>query len=297
MEYREFGKTGMKLSALGFGGSEIGSETDRKTVETLLGSALDAGLNVIDTSACYGDSEELTGSAVGHRRNDFYLFSKCGHSSGLSTRDWDVKTLRDSIDRSLRRLQTDYLDLLQIHSCSLEVLKQGDVIDVLIRAKEAGKVRHIGYSGDNEAASYAVQCNMFETLQTSLNVADQSVLDETIPLAKANGMGIIAKRPIANVAWKYETTPDNSYCIPYWERFNELKYPFTSQSLEEAVGTALRFTLSTPGVATAIVGTTNPGRWQQNAALVDKGPLEDSTYDSLRSRWKEVAKSDWVAKT
>lgn len=297
MEYREFGNTGMKVSALGFGGSEIGANADRRTVETLLGRALDAGLNVIDTAACYGDSETLIGQAVGHRRNDFYLFSKCGHASGLSTPDWDVKTLEDSIDRSLRRLQTDYLDLLQIHSCSLDVLKQGDVIDVLLRAKEAGKVRHIGYSGDNEAAKYAVESGVFETLQTSINVADQSVLDEIVPLAKDKGMGIIAKRPIANVAWQYEGTPENAYYVAYWERFKELTFPFTAQPLATAVGTALRFTLSTPGVHTAIVGTTNPDRWQQNAQLVDEGPLEASTYTSLRSRWNEIVKPDWVAKT
>lgn len=297
MELRSFGKTDMKVSALGFGGAEIGGTTDAKLVDQLLGSALDAGLNVVDTAACYGNSEELIGQAISHRRNDYYLFSKCGHASGLSTADWEPQTLVDSIDRSLRRLKTEYLDLIQLHSCSLEILQQGDVIDVIQRAREAGKVRYIGYSGDNEAALYAVKSGVFDSLQTSVNVADQSVIDEILPAAKEQGMAVIAKRPIANVAWNYTSKPDNRYYVPYWERFLELKYEFTNQPVAEAVATALRFTLSCPAVTTAIVGTTNPGRWQQNAELVNRGPLSDSEFSSIRSRWKEVAKPDWVGKT
>ncbi|MFB5189664.1 aldo/keto reductase [Alicyclobacillus fastidiosus] len=297
MEYRGFGQTDMKVSALGFGGSEIGGTEDAKAVDALLGSALDAGLNLIDTAECYGRSEELIGQVVSHRRSDFYLFSKCGHASGLATSDWDVQTLQDSIDRSLKRLRTDYLDLLQLHSCSLETLRQGDVIEVLQRARDAGKVRYIGYSGDNEAALYAVESGVFDSLQTSINVADQSVIDQVLPAARDKGMGVIAKRPIANVAWQYEHTPENSYYVAYWERLKELQYGFTKQSLTEAVSTALRFTLSVPGVTTAIVGTTNPGRWQQNADLVNQGPLDATAYDEIRARWREVAKPDWVGRT
>lgn len=297
MEYRVFGKTDMKVSALGFGGAEIGGLTDSGAVEQLLGSALDAGLNLIDTAACYGNSEELIGQAVAHRRKDYYLFSKCGHASGLATQDWDPKTLSDSIDRSLKRLRTDYLDLIQLHSCSLDILKQGDVIEVVQKAKEVGKVRYIGYSGDNEAALYAVQSGAFDSLQTSINVADQSVLDKVLPEAKARQMGVIAKRPIANVAWQHQTIDENAYYAPYWHRLQALKYGFTNQSAAQSVATALRFTLSSPGVTTAIVGTTNPNRWQQNASLLDEGNLSDAEYQTIRSRWHEIAQPDWVGQT
>ncbi|GEO25998.1 oxidoreductase [Alicyclobacillus acidoterrestris] len=297
MEYRAFGQTDMKVSALGFGGAEIGQQVDARQVDALLGSALDAGLNLIDTAACYGRSEELIGQAVSHRRNDFYLFSKCGHASGLSTPDWDVQTLRDSIDRSLKRLKTDYLDLIQLHSCSLETLQQGVVIEVLQQARDAGKVRYLGYSGDNEAALYAVESGAFDSLQTSVNVADQSVIDRILPAAQARGMGIIAKRPIANVAWQYAETPDNAYYVTYWQRLKALQYDFTRRPTTEAVSVALRFTLSVPGVTTAIVGTTNPGRWQQNADLANQGPLDATEYDAIRNRWHEVAKPDWVGQT
>ena len=125
MELREYGNTGMKVSTLGFGGSEIGSNVSKQDVETLLNTALDAGLNVIDTAECYGDSEELIGDVLSHRRDDYYLFTKCGHAAGVGGPDWDAKVLEQTIDRSLRRLKTEYVDVIHLHSCSEEVLRQG----------------------------------------------------------------------------------------------------------------------------------------------------------------------------
>ena len=297
MERRPFGKTDMQVSALGFGGAEIGSNTDAVTVGNLLDHALDAGLNTIDTSACYGDSEELIGQAVSGRRGDFYIFTKCGHAAGLPTPNWDARTIRDSIDRSLGRLKTDHIDLIQLHSCGVEVLERGAVIEELERAREAGKVRYLGYSGDNEAARWAVMSGRFDSVQTSFNVADQSVLEEIIPLGAARGMGIIVKRPLANVAWRYEGRPDSDYWVPYWERLRRLQYSFTHDPLPEAVAAALRFTLFTPGVSTAIVGTRTPGRWQENARLVDQGPIPTDEYDAIRRTWRETAPPDWQGQT
>ena len=145
METRRYGNTDMMVSVLGFGGAEIGFRgATVNEVERLLGSALDAGLNVIDTAECYRTSEELIGQAVSHRRSDYYLFTKCGHAAGLPGRDWQPDVLEASIDRSLKRLKTDYVDLIHLHSCDLDVLKRGDVIEVLQRAKEKGKTRYIG---------------------------------------------------------------------------------------------------------------------------------------------------------
>ena len=98
----------MQVSPLGFGGSEIGLEgADEKTVAQLLGKALDAGLNVIDTAECYGNSEELIGQTVSARRDEFYLFTKCGHPHGMeSGADWTRASILESIERSLQRLRT-----------------------------------------------------------------------------------------------------------------------------------------------------------------------------------------------
>ncbi|RYG36838.1 aldo/keto reductase, partial [bacterium] len=173
MEHRKLGATDLDVSLLGFGGSEIGSpEVSQETVEKLLNAALDAGLNVIDTAECYRESEEKIGKSVAKRRDEFHLFTKCGHTSGLEGEDWDPNMLRRSIDRSLQRLQTDRVELIQLHTCDEATLRKGEVIDVLIRAREAGKTRFIGYSGDNDSAAYAVESGAFDTLQTSVSIAE-----------------------------------------------------------------------------------------------------------------------------
>lgn len=298
MELREYGNTGMKVSTLGFGGSEIGSNVSKQDVETLLNTALDAGLNVIDTAECYGNSEELIGDVLSHRRDDYYLFTKCGHAAGVDGPDWDAKVLEQTIDRSLRRLKTEYVDVIHLHSCSEEVLRQGAVIEVLQRAKEAGKTRFIGYSGDTTDALYAIETGVFDSLETSLNIADQEAIDLTLPEARKRNMGVIAKRPIANAAWTFDTLPEDAYPFVYWRRLQELGYGFLAgNDVQAAVETALRFTLSTEGVDTAIVGTTKPNRWQQNADLVAKGALPQELYDEIRTRWKEVAGVDWTGRT
>ena len=282
----------METSILGFGGSEIGYQRiSGRTVARLLGSALDAGLNVIDTAECYENSEELIGNALGARRSQVHLFTKCGHGGGWSREDWRPSALLTSIERSLGRLATDHLDLIQLHSCSLAQLRKGDVIAALERARERGWVRYVGYSGDGEAARYAIECGRFDTLQTSVSIADQQALDLTLPLARERGMGVIAKRPLANVAWRYPRKPAESYYQDYWSRLRALDYDFLKG--DAAVATALRFTLSVPGVHTAIVGTTKPDRWQANAALLSAGALPASEMERIRARWRQVGDASW----
>jgi aryl-alcohol dehydrogenase-like predicted oxidoreductase len=297
MERRKFGKTDMTVSVLGFGGAEIGFEgASDDTVERLLGDALDAGLNVIDTAECYIDSEEKIGRAVAHRRGDFHLFTKCGHPDTPGVGDWRPESLLASIERSLKRLKTDRVDLVQLHSCSLDDLKKGDVISALQTARDKGHTRYIGYSGDGEAAKYAIESGAFDSLQTSVSIADQEAIDLTLPLAATKGIGVIIKRPIANAAWRYGDKCTNDYHRPYWERLRKLKYDFLSDP-KQAASTALRFTLAQPAVGTMIVGTTRPGRWRENAALLEAGPLPKDQVDAIRRRWSEVAEPSWTGQT
>jgi aryl-alcohol dehydrogenase-like predicted oxidoreductase len=311
MERRRLGRTDMTVSVLGFGGSEIGYQSvGARTVERLLGRAIDAGLNVVDTAECYDESETLVGQALRGRRNACFLFTKCGHAGGWGRASWRPASLLASIERSLRRLGTDAVDLVQLHSCSLDVLERGDAIAALEQARQRGWTRYIGYSGDGGAARFAVECGRFDTLQTSVSVADQEALELTLPLARERGLGVIAKRPLANVAWRHARRPSESYYRTYWSRLRRLDYAFLREAADPVaargtragggstadadIATALRFTLAVPGVHTAIVGTTRPDRWQQNATLLEQGPLPREAFDAIRTRWREVADASWV---
>jgi aryl-alcohol dehydrogenase-like predicted oxidoreductase len=297
MEKRRLGKTDMDVSVLGFGGAEIGyEETSAETVTDLLNSALDAGLNVIDTAECYRGSEEAIGRAISGRRNDFYLFTKCGHPHGMeASANWSRDSILQSIERSLQRLQTDAVDIVHLHSCSESELRKGEVIDALQVARKKGYTRYIGYSGDSHAARFAVECGAFDTLQTSVNIADQESIELILPLAREKGIGVIAKRPLANVAWGTGHRPMNSYHHEYWERLRKLNYDFLNDyNLETTISIALRFCLSVPGVHTAIVGTTKPERWQENAGLLESGPLTEEQFREIRQRWEEVAPRIWI---
>jgi aryl-alcohol dehydrogenase-like predicted oxidoreductase len=260
-----------------------------------LNRALDAGLNVIDTAECYYNSEELIGQAVSNRRKEFYLFTKCGHPHGMeSSANWSKDSILESVTRSLQRLKTDRLDLLQLHSCSEAELRKGEVIDALQTAREKDYTRYIGYSGDSRAAHFAVESGAFDTLQTSINIADQEAIDLALPLAREKQMGVIAKRPIANAAWKTGHRPIDSYHHEYWERLRKLNFDFVRGDLNRSVSIALRFTLSVPGVHTAIVGTKKPERWSQNAQVLEAGPLGEKEFQAIRDRWEECAPRTWI---
>jgi aryl-alcohol dehydrogenase-like predicted oxidoreductase len=300
MEKRRLGKTDMDVSVLGFGGAEIGYEkASAAAVEQLLKSALDAGLNVIDTAECYRNSEEMIGQAAGDRRKDYYLFTKCGHPLGAeSAPNWSQDSILQSIERSLKRLQTDRIDIVFLHSCSESELRKGEVIAALRTARERGHTRYIGYSGDGRAAHYAAESGAFDALQLSINIADQEAINLTLPLAQEKQLGVIAKRPIANAAWKSGHKPIDSYKHEYWERLRKLNYDFLhNHDLETTIGTALRFTLSVPGVHTAIVGTKNPERWPQNAKLLEDGALSEEEFQAIRDRWEDFAPRIWVGQT
>jgi aryl-alcohol dehydrogenase-like predicted oxidoreductase len=307
IEYRVLGKTGLRVSTLGFGGSEIGYQAvAQKSVDQILNLALDAGVNVVDTAECYANGEQLIGKAIARRRAEVVLMTKCGHApisgsdskTGVAQPDWDPAMLAESIDRSLKNLKTDHVDVMQFHSCTTDTLRDDRVVEVLTRSRDAGKARFIGYSGDSDDALYAVEMGIFDTLQISVSIADQEAIDRVLPRTLARGMGVIVKRPIANAAWRSgDRPPDDWYTRPYWDRLQALKYDFINfgnGDADAAAAIALRFTLGTVGVHTAIVGTTRAERVAKNIGHAAAGPLLAAQYESIRSRWRAVARSDWT---
>jgi len=118
------------------------------------------------------------------------------------------------------------MDLVQLHSCDEARLRQGDGIAVLQEARDTGKTRLIDYGGDCEAARYAIKCGAFDTLQTSVSIADQQPATLTLPSALEKGMDVIAKRHIANAARTKEEMPESEYAYPYFKRLQSLAYDF-----------------------------------------------------------------------
>lgn len=301
MEQRPLGRTGLSVSVLGFGAAPIGYlQTDRDRTAAILGYLLDHGVNLIDTAASYKGSEELIGAAIANRRNEYVLVSKCGQKvsgeDGIDGVDWSPQLIAATVDRSLRRLRTDRLDVMLLHSCPLEVLERGEALGALVQAREAGKIRFAGYSGDNDAAAYAAALSDIAVIETSINVADQANLTRVLPAAKSNGVGVIAKRPIANAAWRApERQPGmyKSYAEPYTARLK--KMGLTPAAL--GIGgdpdaawpeLALRFTLSFPEVHTAIIGTTNPQNAQRNIDFAEKGALPADAVAKIRAAFRHA---------
>jgi aryl-alcohol dehydrogenase-like predicted oxidoreductase len=298
MNRTRFGKTGLEVSIIGFGGAEIGflkPQRDRAT--RVLNLLLDSGVNVIDTAAGYETSEEIIGQAISHRRSEFVLISKCGNKvDGIQHEAWSPGLITQTVERALKRLKTDVLDVMLLHSCDESVLKSGDALAALVKARQAGKIRFAGYSGDNEAAAYAATLPDVAVIQTSISIADQANIDRVLPVARKNNLGVMAKRPLANAAWrKTEDQPGfyGSYAQTYHDRLKAMaldpaKLGFTADANAAWPEIALRFTLAQPEVSTAIIGTTNPDNVQRNLESAKKGPLTEETVQKIRAAFRSA---------
>lgn len=300
-----FGKTGLQVTPLGFGAAPIGFlKTDQDRVSSILNTMLDEGVNLIDTAAMYEGSELLIGESVGHRRSEYVLVSKCGTKvQDIDAPVWSAELVSQTVDRALRNLRTDVLDVMLLHSCDLETLKKGDALGALVKARDAGKVKFVGYSGDNETAAYAAALPDVAVIETSINIVDQANINIVLPVAREHNVGVIAKRPIANAAWQgVEGRPGfyGGYVKPYVDRLKQLSVTpmdigFPNDSGDSWAEMALRFTLSQPGLNTAIIGTTNPENARKNIAFANKGPLSPEQVTKIRSAFAEAdPNSKWV---
>lgn len=306
-----FGRTGLMVSRIGFGAAPIGLlETDRDDASKLLNVLLDRGVNLIDTAAAYRGSEEMIGQTIGGRRDEFVLVSKCGHAvSGIAAEAWTPALVTATIDRSLRLLRTDHLDVMLLHSCPLDVLRDGALIGALVEARTAGKIRFAGYSGDNDAAAWAAARPEIAVIQTSVNLADQVNIDTVLPICKAHDVGVMAKRPIANAAWKDLAEQRGTYATyakTYTDRLALLgldPIAFIGGDSDRAawLELALRFTLSQPEVSTAIVGTTSFENAEANLELARRGPLPPEQVAAVRAAFAAAQRAhadlDWSGQT
>ena len=274
---RELGTTGLRAGRIGLGAGPLGlDELDERDADRLIGTALDLGIDLVDTARSYGCSEERLGRHLEGRRDRVVLSTKVGYDVPGTT-DWTGPCIEAGVDRALRVLRTDRIDIVHLHSCSLEILERGEVIVALERARAAGKVRVAAYSGDNEALAYAVACGAFGAIQCSLSLCDQAATERAVPAAREAGLGVIAKRPLANAPWRGSDSP-------YAERWAVLAREVDAGELGPHE-LALRFAVFSMGADVSLIGTRSSEHLRETVQVAARGPLPDTVVTQLRAAW------------
>lgn len=282
-----YGQTDLVVPTLGLGAGQLGDPALPDTdADRLLACALDAGVVLVDTAPSYGVSEARIGRFLRGRRDRVVLSTKFGYGvAGIP--DWIGPCITAGVEQALRVLGTDRIDLAHLHSCPRAVLERGDVTEALDRAKQAGKLRAIAYSGENEDLVFALGDARFDGFMASLNLCDQRVIDEALP--RLAGRGFIAKRPTANHPWRFAKRPVGDYSEEYWLRWQRLALDPQGLPWGEL---ALRFALSVPGVSSAIVGTARIAHLREAIAWAARGPLPPDQVDAIRARFR-ACDDDW----
>lgn len=277
MRTRPLGSTGLQVSELALGAGPLGDERlSEPEVEHLIAGAVELGITLIDTAPSYGRSEHRIGNALrGARRDRVVLSTKLGYGvPGVP--DWTGPCITGGIELALARLQTSWLDLAHLHSCPRDVLERGDVIDALDAAIRSGKLRVAAYSGDNDALGWAIDSGRFGVVQCSVNVADQRALDHHVPTAAARGIGVLAKRPLANAAWREPSRPEAVDRAIYWDRLRAMQ-------LDVTPALALGFVLAQDGVSSVLLGTTS---LEHLRAMLEVPALDAATVADIRARFR-----------
>ena len=286
---RPLGRTGLMVSEIGFGALEIGRDwapdvnpngTHRHLTageaERVLHGVLDLGINLIDTAPAYWHSEEFIGRALVGRRDEYILATKvgehCDPESG-SHYDYSYEATLRFIERSLQRLRTDRIDLIQIHSAPMEVLERGETLRALEDARRAGKVLHIGMTGHVAECLRAVELGGYETVQVPFNLINFQAAERLLPLAAERGVGVLVMRPLAGgkLTDKCDRLADRALCDAIR---GFLKVADANPSTEPLAGLALAWILAHPAVTSVLVGTRRLDAVRENigAARVAMGP-------------------------
>lgn len=308
MEYRPLGLSGFKVSAIGLGANNFGSRCSEKDSVRVMDQAIDLGINFIDTANTYSGtkSEEIIGRALKGKRDKVILATKFGMSLGEGPNQSGGSRghIMDAVEASLRRLQTDYIDLYQFHQPDPEtpIEETMRALDDLVRQ---GKVRYIGSSNFaawqiSEANWTARSCNLnpFVTEQPYYNLLKRVAERELVPFSQANGIGIIPYFPLESgfLTGKYrrgEAIPEGTRMakVPAWQRvlteknFQILdKLEAFAAERDHTVGElAMAWLLAVPSVCSVIAGATRPEQVVENAKAADwhMTPEEKQAIDDI----------------
>lgn len=285
------GKSGIDVTQIGYGsmglrgprtwGVRVVSDAD---AERFLNLVLDSGINFIDTAPDYGISEERIGKSISHRRDEYYLATKCGcayvqHDDHLEVlHEWSKDVIARNVETSLRRMRTDYLDLLQFHGGDAETLQAEGLIDQLLDLKSRGILRAVGASSSLPNLPDLIALNVFDTFQIPYSCLAPKH-HELITAAANSGAGIIIRGGIAHGGPNAEI--QRPALNDVWEQAN------LDELLPEGTKRAeliLRYTLSHPHCHTTIVGTCNIDHLKENLAAAEKGPLSPEIVREIASR-------------
>lgn len=314
LHYRPLGSTGITVSAIGFGAWGIGGctpgatsygETDDRESLRALNAAFDGGITFYDTSSVYGDghSEELIGECFDGRRGDVVIATKAGITSSYRGYDFSPAALRASLEGSLRRLRSDYVDVFQLHNGSPEIVMGGpEVAELMQRLVAEGKVRCWGISTFSpEDALALVDVAGVGCFQVNCNLLDWRAVDTGLPGSAARrGIGIIARTPLAAGFLAGAVAEDTVFAAndhrSRWQRERIATWVEAARSVAEAAGVpdnaakraalALRFCLSVEGVATVIPGMLTRSEVQASVAACEQGPLERDVMRSIEGTYR-----------
>jgi aryl-alcohol dehydrogenase-like predicted oxidoreductase len=276
---------------LGYGAMELrgaprARDISEAEAETILNAVLDAGINYLDTSIDYGLSEERIGRYIGHRRDQYYLASKCGCLVGAppaprgerSPHVFTRENIVAGVEQILRRMKTDHLDVVQFHSSpSQRTLEENGAVDALLDLKETGKVRIVGMSGTFPHLKDHIAMGVFDVFQIPYSAVEREH-EEAITAASAAGAGIV----IRGGAAKGAPSPGKQSGLQ-WERWRRAGLGELLEGMSP-VEFVLRFTFTNPDMDTTIVGTVDPAHLAANLAVLRKGPLPPDLYAEAKRR-------------
>ena len=309
MEYREFGRTGWKISTIGFGAWAIGREwgpVDDRDSMTALHRALDLGVNFFDTADVYG-SERLLARLRQERPEPFYVATKAGRRLRPHVADgYNRQNLTAFVEDSLRALRTETIDLLQLHCPPTEVYSRPEVFGMLDDLAAQGKIRYYGVSVEKVAeALKAIEYPHVQSVQIIFNIFRQKPEEEFFPAARRRRVGILARVPLASGLLTGKMTPATAFAPDDHRNFNrhgeafDRGETFAGVDFEEGLAAveevrplvpvgasmaqlALRWILMFDAVSSTIPGAKNPAQVEDNVRAADVPALPDAAMARIR---------------
>ena len=323
MEYRTFGRTGWQVSSLMLGtmqfGGEWGDQEEADSIATIH-AALDAGINFIDTADFYGMGrcEEIVGRALGGRRGDVYIATKFGYdwqthgaAAGIAPRIYTPEYLRASIEGSLRRLNTDHIDLIQAHNVPADLAGSAEWYEEMGQVVAEGKVRAFGVTvgpGDwgSPDAIAAARHPQLDSVMAAYHLLSQNPARVAFPYCRRQGVGVIARGPLAMGilagAFDEDTIFADNDTRRWWDRNDFVRRVQQAREfeflVEEPVRTraeaALRFALSNDDIATVLVGMQNRAQVEENVRVAEMGAFDVSQLQRIAEVYDGFAEHESI---